>query len=337
MELYTIEPAEFNRRFAFLTQAVGSRLLGKSDKVELSLICLIADGHLLLEDLPGLGKTSLAQTLATAIGGSYGRVQGTPDLLPSDITGSLILDTDKSASRIHQRDDGFKIRKGPVFANVLLCDEINRTPPRTQSALLEAMEERQVTIFDETRELPDPFFVIATQNPVDLDGTYALPEAQLDRFLMRLTLGYPDTDVFCTVLRDFGGRRRPGTSTGSEASATGFTPDHVLDMIHYAERLPAGEIVRRDIAAIVEATRDPDRALLGASPRAGLALLRAARAYAAARGHLEVHTDHVRVIAPDVLAHRIILRHPPVAEVADAQREYILDILRRTPTGKRRL
>jgi MoxR-like ATPase len=261
-------------------------------------------------------------------------VQGTSDLLPTDITGSVILDRKADGTDPGGRTDGFRLRLGPVFANVVLCDEINRTPPRTQAALLEAMEERQVTIFDETRLLPDPFFVIATQNPVEMSGTYALPEAQLDRFLMRLELGYPDSDVFRTILDDVG-RDRPGSATRTDNPPSPLSPVHVLQMIDYAHRLPVATVVRDYIADIVEATRDPQRVTLGASPRAGLALLRAARAYAAGRGGTEVHSDHVRVLAPHVLAHRIVLCDPPMSDGSRAQFDFVRDVVDGVKTGKR--
>jgi MoxR-like ATPase len=308
-------------------------LLGKRKKIELSVSCLLADGHLLIEDLPGLGKTTLAHGLAMAFGGQYRRVQGTPDLLPSDITGSLILNRSADRSNGAVRSDGFLVREGPVFTNVLLCDEINRTPPRTQSALLEAMEERQVTIFDEIRPLPDPFFVIATQNPVELDGTYALPEAQLDRFLMRLELGYPDPQVLRTVLVEVGGRRRVDESRAAHPPAA-LAPADLVQMIRHVNRVPAQPVVIKYIADLIDATRDPRRVVLGASPRAGIALLRAARVSAATQGVDAVHIDHVQALAPHVLAHRIILRDPPMTDVSAAQREFVADLVRAVPTGK---
>jgi MoxR-like ATPase len=213
---------------------------------------------------------------------------------------------------------------------VLLCDEVNRTPPRTQSALLEAMEERQVTVYDRTWPLPDPFFVIATQNPVDMDGTYPLPEAQLDRFLMRLRLGYPGRDAQVEMLDKLAGRRRsPGAGPHRRAV---LDPAMILEMMAYAGALPAAEVVRHDLVSVVEATRDPRRVLLGASPRACIALLRAARVFAAANGATAVTIDHVRELAPHVLAHRLIL-----AEAATSADQYafVAEITRRLPTAKR--
>ncbi|GAA0915202.1 ATPase [Virgisporangium aurantiacum] len=300
------------------------------------MVCLLADGHLLLEDRPGLGKTRFARAFAEAFGGTYRRVQGTPDLLPSDITGSLILDRSADAANTNGRSDGFRIRYGPVFSHVLLFDEVNRTPPRTQSALLEAMEERQATIFDETPRLPDPFFVIATQNPIDMDGTYSLPEAQLDRFLMRLELGYPDTDAFRAILDRIGADRPVPVQRTAQTAATGIDPAGLLEMIDHARTVPVTTEVRDYLAAIVEATRDQQRVLLGASPRAGLALLRAARVYAAARGAGSVHPDHVQALAGPVLAHRIVLADAPVVGVTRAQLDYVAEVVASVPTPKHR-
>jgi MoxR-like ATPase len=312
--------------------AVEQRLLGKRDKVVLAVVCLLAEGHLLLEDRPGLGKTTLASALADAFAGTYRRVQGTPDLMPADITGSVVLR--RGTDGPHQSDGSseFQFRPGPVFANVLLCDEINRTPPRTQSALLEAMEECQVTVFDRTRTLPDPFIVIATQNPVDMDGTYPLPEAQLDRFLMRLSIGYPATETQVDMLARLGGRRRGrGPVNGRPAPVLGSAA--VIEMIAYVNAVHAGPAVIAYIVALVEATRDPDRVLLGASPRACIALLHAARGYAAAGGATSVTVDHVRRLAPAVLAHRILLAEA-ATDPAAAQHRYVKELARDLPTPK---
>jgi MoxR-like ATPase len=327
-----IDKSEFDSRFRKLVTFVGQRLLGKQHQIELALVCLLADGHLLLEDLPGLGKTTLANALADAFGGVYHRVQGTPDLMPADITGSVVLH--RSTDSPHQADRSieFRFRPGPVFANVLLCDEINRTPPRTQSALLEAMEEQQVTTFEGSRTLPDPFFVIATQNPVDMGGTYPLPEAQLDRFLMRLQLGYPARHTQIDMLSKQDGRRRThGSSNGRSAAVLG--PAAILEMIRYINAVYAAPAVLADIVAVVEATRE--RTLLGASPRACIALLRAARAYAAATKATAVTIDHVRDLAVDVLAHRIVLAEASDDDTAAAQRAFVEDVVKATPTAKR--
>ena len=325
--------AEFGRHYRHLADRVARELLGKENKIELALTCILADGHLLLEDLPGLGKTKLANALAHAFGGEYRRVQGTPDLLPSDITGSIIFGRDVDPVKILDGTEEPPLRKGPVFANVLLCDEINRTPPRTQSALLEAMEERQTTIFARTYPLPDPFFVIATQNPVDLDGTYPLPEAQLDRFLMRFDLGYPSSEVMLRILAEIGDRRRIDESAATHARPV-VTCAELVEMIRYVHRIPAAPIVRGYVIDLVDATRVADEVLLGASPRAALALLAAARAFAAGRGSDHVEIDHVHAVAAPVLAHRIVLRSPPATGLSGAQAEFVTKLVGNLPTPK---
>jgi MoxR-like ATPase len=334
-----ISGAEFGRRYRMLARRLERQVLGKQREVTLALTCLLADGHLLLEDLPGLGKTRLAAGLAAAFGGQFQRVQGTPDLLPSDVTGSVVFGRDTDVARLldpsaDPRD--LPVRRGPVFANILLCDEINRTPPRTQSALLEAMEERQVTIFSHTFALPDPFLVIATQNPIDLDGTFRLPEAQLDRFLMRFGLGQPDNATLQRILAEVGPRRRADEAVGPRPVAD-VSPAQLLQMIRYCYRIPAGPAVHTYIAALVEATRpEHSRAvLLGASPRAALALLAAARAHAAVQGGDYVDVEHVRAVAVPVLAHRIVLREPPPDRLSAAQDAFVAGLLEQVETPKR--
>ena len=268
-------------------------LRGKRRAVHLSLVCLFSEGHLLIEDVPGVGKTSLAKAIARSIGGSWRRVQFTPDLLPSDVTGVSVWD--------RARGD-FEFRPGGVFANVVLADEINRASPKTQSALLESMEERQVTVDSQTYMLPRPFLVIATQNPVELEGTYPLPEAQLDRFLLRLRIGYPDRDAEIAIL----------DSQGVDA----VTPEE-LDPVTDAETVAAwtrelGRIhvspeLQGYIVDIVEATRHHRDLLLGVSPRGALALQRASRALAASIGRAYVVPDDLKVLAASVLEHRLIL------------------------------
>ncbi|MFB9446738.1 AAA family ATPase [Dactylosporangium vinaceum] len=334
-----ISAAEFGRRYRMLAMRLEREVLGKQREIALALTCLLADGHLLLEDLPGLGKTRLAAGLAAAFGGDFQRVQGTPDLLPSDVTGSVVFGRDTDVARLLDpaaRREDLPLRRGPVFTNILLCDELNRTPPRTQSALLEAMEERQVTIFSHTFALPDPFLVIATQNPVDLDGTYRLPEAQLDRFLMRFALGRPDTATLERILTELGPERRTDRRSAARPVAD-VSPPELLQMIRYCYSLPAAAPVREYVTALIEAT-DPDRdraVRLGASPRAALALLAAARARAAATGAEYVAVDHVRAVAVPVLAHRIVLRDPPPEHVSTAQDAYVTELLRRVETPKR--
>jgi MoxR-like ATPase len=266
-------------------------IIGKRAVVTRAVISLLCEGHILLEDVPGLGKTMLARSLAATLGGSFSRVQFTPDLLPTDITGAMVFDP---------RTAEFSYREGPVVTNVLLADEINRAGPRTQSSLLEAMEERQVSVERQSVRLPRPFFVIATQNPVELEGTFPLPEAQLDRFLMRLSIGYPAVEDEREMLRRF------RQNTPLEQVQTVASPDEVLAMIAAIRRVRIGEAVEGYLLNVVRATRSDDMLEVGASPRAALALARASQAYAATQGRDYVLPDDVREMAPDVLAHRLI-------------------------------
>lgn len=266
---------------------------GKSHAVRLALACLLARGHLLIEDVPGTGKTSLAKALALSTGGNWHRIQFTPDLLPGDITGVSVLD---------QRVQEFHFRPGPVFANIVLADEINRASPKTQSALLEVMEEGQVTVDGEAHPVPSPFLVVATQNPIDLEGTYQLPEAQLDRFLMRISLGHPDLDVETEILA---GRAQEAPPVIKPA----ISLDNVMWMQDTAATVHVpGEIVRY-VALVAQATRRHDALRLGVSTRGSLALVRAAQAYALGLGRHYVVPDDVRAVVFPVLAHRLVL-HP---------------------------
>jgi MoxR-like ATPase len=256
-------------------------------------VCLFSEGHLLIEDVPGVGKTSLAKAIARSIGGSWRRVQFTPDLLPSDVTGVSVWDRTRS---------DFEFRPGGVFANIVLADEINRASPKTQSALLEAMEERQVTVDSETYALPRPFLVIATQNPVELEGTYPLPEAQLDRFLLRLRIGYPDRDAEMAILESHGADEvRPEELEPVTDAETIAAWTLELNRIHVATELQ-GYIVE-----LVDATRHHRDLMLGVSPRGALALQRCARALAASVGRSYVVPDDVKVLATAVLEHRLVL------------------------------
>ena len=265
-------------------------LIGKRSVVQLAIVALLCEGHLLIEDVPGIGKTSLARALARSIGGTFRRLQCTPDLLPSDVTGVSVFD---------QRTAQFEFRAGPIFANVLLTDEINRATPRTQSAVLEAMQEAQVSVDGVTRPLPRPFVVLATQNPVELEGTFPLPEAQLDRFLMRLSLGYPsEEDEEALVAR--------GAFSSSETLGEVVSAEEVKAAIVETGRVRLDDDVRRYLVQVARATRaDPD-VRLGASPRATLALHRAAQAWAAIHGRDFVVPDDVKDLAVPVLAHRLI-------------------------------
>ena len=265
-------------------------LVGKRAIVELAVVSLLCEGHVLIEDVPGIGKTTLARSLAQSIGGTFRRLQCTPDLLPSDVTGVSVFD---------QRSSEFSFRQGPIFANVLLADEINRATPRTQSAVLEAMQEAQVSVDGVTRPLPRPFVVLATQNPVELEGTFPLPEAQLDRFLVRLSLGYPsEADEEAVVAR--------GVGVGAIALEPVVSCEEVLDAIMQAARVRVHEDVRHYLVQVTRATRIDADVRLGASPRATLALHRATQAWAAIQGREFVLPDDVKRLAVPVLAHRLI-------------------------------
>jgi MoxR-like ATPase len=282
----------FGALFDALLANVERVIQGKREPVQLSLVCLFAEGHLLIEDVPGVGKTSMAKALARSIDGTWSRIQFTPDLLPSDVTGVSVW------NRVANE---FEFRPGGVFADVVLADEINRASPKTQSALLEAMEERQVTVDTQTYGLPRPFMVIATQNPIELEGTYPLPEAQLDRFLMRIQMGYPSHDAERAILDTRGSHASveelaPVTSAAEIVAAAGAVAD-----IHVADNLKAY------IVDLVTATRQHRDLALGVSPRGALALQRAARALAASIGRDYVVPDDVKRLAVAVLEHRLLL------------------------------
>ena len=272
--------------------SVGQVVVGAEQAVDLVLAAVLAGGHVLLEDVPGTGKTTMARVFAASIGGTFRRIQFTPDLMPSDVLG---------LNYYSQATNRFEFRPGPVEANVVLADEINRATPRTQSALLEAMEERTVTIDGETRRLPAPFVVLATQNPIELEGTFPLPEAQLDRFLIRLKVGYPTEVDEVAILRRFE-VRSPLTDLQPVVSA--------VDLVTLSEALPhiyVEDAVAEYAVAIVRATRTHGAFELGASPRASLSLFRAARAHAAIDGRDYVRPDDVKMLAQPVLAHRLLL------------------------------
>jgi MoxR-like ATPase len=276
---------------AHLRQAVCSVVHGKDRVVELAITTVLAGGHLLVQDVPGVGKTTLAAALARALGGSFSRVQFTADLLPGDITGVSVLDSDHNA---------FTFRPGPIFANVVLADEINRTTPKCQSALLEAMEEGAVTVDGQTRRLPDPFVVIATQNPFDFEGTYPLPDSQLDRFLMRLSMGYPDRRTELEVIRQ-GGRVRQQPSAGLDLGVVAQ-----LSQVAAAVRVP-GE-VEEYLVDLVRASRTDSRLLRGVSTRGAQALYRAIQAWALVQGRGFAIPEDVRDLAVPVLGHRVLPR-----------------------------
>ncbi|MBI4493034.1 MAG: MoxR family ATPase [Chloroflexi bacterium] len=267
-------------------------LVGKRAAIELAVVALLCEGHVLIEDVPGVGKTTLARALAQSVGGVFRRLQCTPDLLPSDVTGVSVFD---------QRSAEFVFRPGPVFANVLMVDEINRATPRTQSAVLEAMQEHQASVDGVTHPLPRPFVVIATQNPIELEGTFPLPEAQLDRFLLRLALGYPDERDERAMLG-----RAPADAAGLQLEPV-LGPEQVLELQALCRQVRMEEEVRNYVVAAARATRDDPDVRLGASPRATLDLYRASQAWAAAQGRAFVTPDDVKRLAGPVLAHRLVV------------------------------
>ena len=266
--------------------------MGKRHAIEVLLVALLADGHVLIEDVPGVGKTLMARSLARTIGGTFKRVQFTPDLLPADITGFNVY---------NQQAGHFTYQSGPVITNILLADEINRTIPRTQSSLLESMEERQVTVDGQTHLLPHPFFVMATQNPIELEGTFPLPEAQLDRFLLKLHLGYPEKDGEISMLERF---REQDPLLNLKAVAS---PEQITELQGARKKIRVSLPVREYIADIVRATRNNEALRFGASPRGSLGLMRTGQALAALGGRDFVLPDDIKHLAVPVLAHRLIL------------------------------
>ena len=286
------EMREVARRANDIAANIGSVILGKDEVIEACVVALLAGGHLIIEDYPGVGKTLLAKALARSVSCRFARVQFTPDLLPSDVTGVNVF---------NQKTGSFEFRPGPIFANIVLADEINRASPKTQASLLECMEERQATIDNVTRPIAAPFMVIATQNPIEYEGTYPLPEAQLDRFLMRLSLGYPSPDAEAELLEAQASR-----DPFADLDPVLETSD-VLAMQEAIRRVRVAPALRRYVVDVVTATRDDRDIYLGASPRAGIALLRAAMALAVLRGRDFVVPHDVKDLAGAVLSHRIIL------------------------------
>ena len=268
-------------------------IIGKAEAVELAIVALLCEGHILLEDVPGIGKTMLAKALARSLDCSFRRIQCTPDLLPSDITGTYIF---------NQRTSDFEYRPGPVIAQVVLADEINRATPRTQSALLEAMQERQVTVEGETRPLPQPFVVLATQNPIELEGTFPLPEAQLDRFLLKISIGYPSQEDDREILA------RYRQDDPLEELGPVVTSDELVEMQQAVRQIHIAADVEDYIIRLVHATRDNEAVQLGSSPRGMLALYRASQAVAVLRGRTFVIPDDVKYLVNFVLVHRIITK-----------------------------
>ena len=304
--------AELARRIRDNLRAV---IHAPDETLDLCVLCLLSEGHLIIEDLPGVGKTTLAKSLARSVDLSFSRIQFTPDLLPSDVTGVNVY---------NQRTHEFEFRPGPVFANVLLVDEINRTSPKTQAALLEAMQERQVTIDGHTYHLAPPFLVMATQNPIEYEGTYPLPEAQLDRFTMRIEIGYPSLAAEAQMLTE------QTTQTPLESLRPVASAQEVIGAIEEARRVYVEESVRRYVVALLRQTRTDARLHLGASPRAGINLLRVAKARALAAGREYVLPDDVKAVAPPVLAHRLIVA-PEARSSGLGDADVVRDTVERTP------
>jgi MoxR-like ATPase len=292
-------------------------IVGKREPLELVIVGLLADGHVLLEDYPGLAKTLAARSFAEVLSMRFTRIQFTPDLMPSDVTGSSIW---------NQRESDFEFRPGPIFANLLLADEINRAPPKTQAALLEAMQERQVTIEGVTHVLEPPFLVIATQNPIEYEGTYPLPEAQLDRFLLRTAFGYPDREDEIEVLD-----RRIERRTDEVELRAVVDRETLLEMQRAIEEVHVAPSVRRYCVDLVAATRQSQNSAVGASPRGSLALLKLARCKAAIAGRDYVLPDDVKAVAIPALAHRLVLR-PELWVQKITGEDVVRDVLQRVPT-----
>jgi MoxR-like ATPase len=308
-----LDPAAVAEIGARLRQNVAAAVKVRDPVLSDLLVALLAEGHVLIEDHPGVGKTALARALASSVEAEYARVQCTVDLLPADVVGTNVFD---------QRGGAFDFHPGPVFANVVLVDEINRASPKTQSGLLECMQERRVTVDGQAHQLARPFLVIATQNPVEFEGTYPLPEAQLDRFMMRLSLGYPGASAEADMLEDHAQRDRVLDLEPVTDVATVLAAQAAAAAVHGSEPL------RRYIVALCERTRSDPRAVLGASPRAGLLLFRAAKARAALQGRDHALPDDVQQLAPAVLEHRLLMA--PGAGPEDAA-AVVRDALERTP------
>ena len=298
-----------------LNKSIGKVIKGKEDVIRKVTVCLLCGGHILLEDIPGTGKTTLVKSLARSVNASFTRVQFTPDLLPTDLTGANIY---------NQKTGEFTFKPGPVFTQILLADEINRATPRTQSSLLECMEEGQVTVDGQTHILEKPFFVVATQNPVEIQGTFPLPEAQLDRFFMRLAMGYPPAENEREMLAEF----MLGSPLESISPVT--DTDEILKAQQMIRQVHVSEAVQEYLLRIVAATRSHDRVRLGVSPRGSIAFLRASQAWAALEGRDYVLPDDLKAVCCDVLSHRLVCKGAHLSQ-NDAARTILEEILKLTP------
>ena len=303
---------DLQEKVAQLKDTVHRVIVGKDATVDFIITALLADGHVLLEDVPGTGKTKLARTLAAALGVSFSRIQFTPDLLPTDLTGLHVFD---------QQKQQFVLHKGPVFTNILLADEINRATPRTQSGLLECMEEHQVTLDGEQMTLAAPFFVLATQNPIETAGTFPLPEAQMDRFMMKLSMGLPEKEEELQILQRF---MRDDPMEQVEAVITG---EELLEMRREAMEVYVTPVLLEYLVDIVEQTRKEERINMGVSPRGSLAYVRAARAYAYIQGRDYVNPDDIKALAVPVLAHRLVTSYG--VQKAEDARKLVEDLVSR--------
>ncbi|MFC7372609.1 AAA family ATPase [Fictibacillus iocasae] len=315
MKIMKHEVSEYHPKLNEVIKNVERVMVGKKKITELSLVSLLAGGHVLLEDVPGVGKTMMVRSIAKSLGLKFNRIQFTPDLLPSDITGVSIF---------NQKEMEFEFRPGPLLGNVILADEINRTSPKTQSALLESMEEKSMTVDGQTYTLPDPFLVMATQNPLEYEGTYPLPEAQLDRFLMKLSMGYPSVEEELNVL-DLIGREHPIETITSVISV-----EELLQLKEDMKSIYVSEPVKRYIVELISRTRNHRSIYLGVSPRGSLALMKAGQAFALLMNREFVIPDDIKYLAPFVLTHRILLK-PEARFEGTTPEEVVKELLSRVP------